>query len=95
MSLITRPGKPLPYNKTRSNPINRTFFIRNLNMSKRKLVVDIPTGLSELMQQNVPMNNVKSYIRQKINEDSFFDELVEHYESNSKKKNAISDVSTL
>lgn len=64
-------------------------------MAKSKLVVAIPIGLNELLQHNVPMNNVKSYIRQKINEDSFFNELVEHYESNSKKKNAISNVSTL
>lgn len=64
-------------------------------MSKRKFVVDIPTGVNELLQQNAPMNDVKSYIRQKINEDLFFDELVEHYESNLKKNNAISNVSTL
>lgn len=64
-------------------------------MLKREFVVDIPTGLNELLQQNVPMNDVKSYIRQKINADSFFDELVEHYESNLKKKNPISNVSTL
>lgn len=64
-------------------------------MSKRKFVVDTPAGLSELLQQNVLMNDVKSYIRQKINENSFFDELVEYYESNSTKKNAISNVSTL
>lgn len=64
-------------------------------MSKRKFVVDILTGVNELLQQNAPMNDVKSYIRQKINEDLFFDELVEHYKSNLKKNNAISNVSTL
>ncbi|MCJ1347841.1 hypothetical protein MMC31_006071 [Peltigera leucophlebia] len=64
-------------------------------MSKRKFVVDIPTELNELLQQNVPMNDVKSYIRQKINEGSFFDELVGHYESNSEKKNAISNPTTI
>lgn len=64
-------------------------------MSKRKFVVDTPAELNELLQQNVLMNDVKSYIRQKIIENSFFDELVEHYESNSTKKNAISNVSTL
>ena len=58
-------------------------------------MVDIPTGLNELLQQDIPMNDVKSYIRQKLMEVSFFDTLVEHYESNSKKKNAVSNVSTL
>lgn len=64
-------------------------------MSKRKFVIDIPTGMNELLLQNVPMNDVKSYIRQKLTEDSFFEEFVEHYKSNSNKEYVISNVSTL
>lgn len=72
-----------------------TFSIRYPNMLKRKFMVDISTGFDGLLQQNVTMNDVKSYIRQKLNEDSFFDELVEHSESNSRKKNAESNIGTL
>lgn len=71
-----------------------TFSIRNPNMLKRKFMVDI-SGFDGLLQRNVTMNDLKSYIRQKLNEDSFFDELVEHSESNSRKKNAESNVGTL
>lgn len=68
-----RPGIPLPYNKTRSNLINKTFSIQNLSMSKRKFVRDIPPGLNELLQKDIPMNDMKLYIKQKLEKVSFFD----------------------
>lgn len=44
-----------------------TFSIRNPNMLKRKFMVDI-SGFDGLLQRNVTMNDLKSYIRQKLNE---------------------------
>lgn len=58
-------------------------------MLKRKFMVDVSTGFDELLQHNVGINDVKSYIRQKLNEDSFLDELGENFKSNSRKKNKL------
>ena len=58
-------------------------------------MIDISATFDELLQHNINISDLKSYNKQKLNEDSFYDELLQISESNSRKKRAESKVGTL